>query len=150
MRAIDRMLRPFQNGPLAIALAAVWIFLVLYTNSLPADRLPDLRSVWYKPPHADKVVHFTFYGVMAALLFNAIAPSLKRPGWHIAFRRALVIGLLVPMVLGVGDELHQLRVPGRAADVWDVAANWLGAFTAVTLASRKWRPTRHQGTQSSP
>lgn len=141
-RRIDALLRPFQNGPLALLLAVGWIVAVLTINSLPADRLPDLRTVWYKPAHADKLAHFVFYGVMAALVFNVLAPSRRRPGWHLALRRALLLALVIPMAMGVYDEWNQLRVPGRSADLWDVAADWAGAWCAVALAALKWQRYR--------
>lgn len=114
-----------------------WVAFVASVQTTPAERLPDLSVVWYKPAHFDKLVHFAFYGIMAALFFNALMPG--RTVDVSTRRRVLLLAFCIPALLGVADELNQLRVPGRTANVWDVVWDWLGAGTAVAFGAWKWR-----------
>ncbi len=48
------------------------------------------------------------------------------------------------MLYGVTDELHQLFVPLREPDPWDVAADTVGAAVAV-LGMERWLTRRIAG-----
>ena len=83
------------------------------------------------PPRLnDKQVHAVTYGVLAALCLMGLT------GWR--WRRiggASLLGALVIAVLyGVSDEIHQAFVPGRTPDVADVGADAVGAATALIAA----------------
>ena len=73
----------------------------------------------------DKVAHFVYYGVMAALLAHAVGI-----GW-------LWIPLLFIPLVGAVDEWHQAAVAGRYPSAWDWLADLLGA-AAFIYAYRKW------------
>ncbi len=69
--------------------------------------------------------------------------------WYRAFRfcsgnwaapRAVLLAVLASMLYGVTDELHQLFVPLREPDPWDVAADTVGA--AVAVLGMDWWLTR--------
>jgi len=70
--------------------------------------------------------HFVIFGLLAGLLFLAGDGPQRR-------RAQLAVGLTV--VYAIVDELHQSRVPGRDASVWDVCSDTVGAlwFTAALL-----------------
>lgn len=116
-----------------LSLAVVWTGFVLYLNSQPSTFFEGVTFKWYHAiPHLDKLVHFTMYGVMAALLWNAVTrlprgvlPPVSRPGWFV-FLTAAIVGLM--------DELNQLTVPGRSADGWDLAVDWFAAGVVVAIA----------------
>lgn len=83
------------------------------------------------PPGADKVAHAGAYGVLGALLTVATG----RP-W---------LAVLIAAAFGVSDEFHQSFVPQRAADVYDVVADTVGAtigaaFVAFLSRRRCGRP----------
>ena len=72
----------------------------------------------------DKLLHFGAYAGLAFLLAAALVSSRVRRG-------VLILPLLVAAIYGCVDELSQLAVPGRQADIADWAADVLGAGAGV-------------------
>lgn len=50
----------------------------------------------------------------------------------------LYLALVITIVYGFTDEFHQLYVPGRSADIYDMGADALGgiAFIGLAIAAR--------------
>lgn len=97
-----------RSSPALLA-AFVWSALLFYLSSVPGgasflDRFPS---------GADKVVHAGAYLVLGGLLTLAFG----RP--RLAF--------LLALLYGASDEIHQLYVPGRHADLLDLLADAVGA-----------------------
>ena len=88
---------------------------------------------------SDKSGHFIGYALLAVLLLRAFARGrLREATWP---RVAVAIG--VATLYGVSDEFHQLFVPGRSADRYDVLADCAGATLGAALgwlagAARRW------------
>lgn len=82
---------------------------------IPVSRLKFFR-------HQDKLVHFIEYGVLGLLLVRAAYQSTVRR------RRNYWLCLLVAVLYGLSDEFHQMFVPHRTADIWDLMADSAGAF----------------------
>lgn len=84
--------------------------------------------------HSDKIGHFLIFGLLATLLARVRA-----------FQRWTPLGAYMAVVLvslfGGTDELHQMLVQGRSADVYDWAADTLGAavFVAAYAGSATYR-----------
>ena len=87
------------------------------------------------PPgrHLDKVLHAGAFGVLSALA----AWALTRGRLRSATWRMLLGAWLISTTYGALDEAHQYFVPGRQADVADLAADALGALAAAA-AIRAW------------
>ena len=90
-----------------------------------------------KPPlhppflFGDKLFHaveYTFFGYLAARAFK----NSETPGFKINFR---LLALLSGLVSGLSDELHQLFVPNRQADIWDLGVDGMGTFLGMMLMS---------------
>lgn len=96
--------------PVALYMAA--IFLVSADSDPPAP-----------PAVSDKLLHLGAYAALGVLLCRAVAGGLAGR----VTRRAAVITLLVSIAYGVSDEVHQMFVPGRSAEVLDVVADAAGA-----------------------
>ena len=83
-------------------------------------------------PISDKVAHVCLYAVLGV----ALGYAWSRAPRLMAHTLLIAIGALY----GVTDEVHQMYVPGRMADVrdWfaDVAGLSLGYGTAVTVLGR--------------
>ncbi len=77
----------------------------------------------------DGVAHALEYGVLAALLLRGFAGT-RRAG---VSGRAAVFAVLVATGYGISDEVHQRFVPGRIADLADLAADAAGASASVAL-----------------
>lgn len=80
------------------------------------------------PPGADKLGHALLYGLLAAAALPALAPSRRRPTW-----RTGILVVLVCLLYGVSDELHQAMVPGRDPSLGDLIADTAGAAAVVVL-----------------
>jgi VanZ family protein len=96
--------------------AVLWAAAIFWASSRPSVPLPEVRA-------SDKLAHFGAYAVLGLL----------------AARGATAHGLapVVPVVLGVlygaSDELHQHFVPGRSPEIADWVADSLGVLAGVLL-----------------
>jgi len=72
----------------------------------------------------DKVAHAAMYALLAVLLCRALSdcPMGRRPPVRI-----LAVATLLASLYGIGDELHQLLVPARCANVGDAVADLVGS-----------------------
>lgn len=92
---------------------------------------------------SDKVQHAGAYALLSVLLLRALAGG-RWPG----VRAATVLAAVVAAALyGLGDEWHQRSVPGRDADLLDVAADAAGAVFGAG-AAWAWGIIRRLGAHS--
>jgi VanZ family protein len=103
-----------------------WLPVLVYATAvLVVGGQPNLR-----PPvefhFADKFYHLLEYGGLGFLLARAIRATL-RVGVPL-FAALMAAGL--GGVLGLADELHQLYVPGRQCDMFDLMADVVGVLLA--------------------
>jgi VanZ family protein len=83
----------------------------------------------------DKAAHFVAYGILSTL----VTMAWLRTGRPQKLAWVLVLALLV----GVVDELHQRTVPGRSAEVLDWFADAAGIIVAALLVLRYMRGSSH-------
>ncbi|WP_453993300.1 VanZ family protein [Bacillus nitroreducens] len=74
-----------------------------------------------------KNAHFFIYLVLGALLLKALNRS------KVYGIRAITFALTLSVLFAISDELHQLFVPGRGAQVSDVLIDSAGAITGIGL-----------------
>ena len=106
---------------------AVWWVAMLLVTSVPGDMVPTLPDLGFR---IDRVVHFGMYAVQGVLVARALgrrAPT------------ALLLAWLVLSIVGALDEVHQMWLPGREAEVGDWMMDTLGAGTGLALASLAMR-----------
>ena len=96
--------------------------LIFALSSRSGDAYPEVSL-----PGADKLVHFALYAPLGAALVYAL-----RGHWRWA-------GLLAALY-GVSDEVHQMFVPLRFADGFDVLADAVGGFVGAWLMARRRVP----------
>lgn len=113
---------------------ALWLPPALYAAAIFAvssiSRPPEPPG-----PVTDKHVHVLLYAGLSALVLRALAGG-RWPGvtaWRCA------AAALLAALYGASDEWHQAFVPGRSADLLDLAADAAGAIGAAGLA---WAATR--------
>lgn len=104
--------------------AAAWAATIYWLSSRPTVPAPAI-------PNVDKLAHFGAYAVLGALL----AFASFRTGAPVA------VAVLIGVLYGASDEIHQMYVPGRSPDVLDWAADAAGVITACFLYTR-WRSRR--------
>ena len=102
-----------------------------------ASSIPNLRNL--PGGMSDKSGHSIGYAMLAGLLLRAFAGGRLR---GITWKGGL-IAIVLATLYGVTDEFHQLFVPGRSADPYDVLADCVGATIGVAIgwvggAVRRW------------
>ncbi len=102
-----------------------WLVVVLYmagifaASSFSQVRVPGRVS--------DKALHGLAYAGLSALIVWALA----RGDWRAVRFRTVVAAVVACAAYGVSDEIHQLFVPARQADLKDLAADVTGAALAA-------------------
>jgi VanZ family protein len=110
-----------DRGWVAVAL---WLALQVTLTSLPGKAIP------IGLPHPlDWAGHFCLYGGLGVLVARAAALR----GWPL--RRLVWMGLLLSVWAAL-DELHQLFIPGRSAEVGDWLSDTLGASLGLFVGTR--------------
>jgi VanZ family protein len=102
-------------GPVWLQMALIFI----------ASSIPNLTQL---PGHmSDKTGHGIGYGLLGLVLLRAFAGA-RKSGVTL---RIVLLTIVCATAYGVSDEFHQRFVPGRTADVHDVAADAIGASIAA-------------------
>jgi VanZ family protein len=101
---------------------AIYMALIFGISSISSP--PDLST-----SIGDKGAHAILYSGLAALLVRALAG-----GWWRSFGVRIAAGAITLSTLyGVTDEIHQMFVPPRTAELADLAADLLGSVVAVSV-----------------
>lgn len=100
-----------------------WVTIFILT-SLPSDKLPSVEV-------SDKINHFLAFFVLGFFLNLTLKYQTKFPELK---KNILLITVIIAAGYGLLDELHQLLVPGRSAEVLDWIADFIGAFSGCFLA----------------
>jgi VanZ family protein len=93
---------------------------IFYVSSLPQPVVP---------PGGDKPWHLLAYLGLGVLAVRAVVGGL--PGW-ISWRTAAV-AIAIAAGYAVTDELHQMFVPGRSAQLSDLLADTIGVVAGTSL-----------------
>jgi len=119
--------------------AALYVSLIWWLSSqqivLPIDRIP-MR---------DKGVHFVEFGVLGACFAEAVWVTWPRRGL-----RGAMVAWVFTTASGLLDELHQVYVPGRSADIGDLLADALGAVAGVLFLYALRAYLRARGARGAP
>lgn len=105
----------------------------MFVTLLSLFSSPDIGEGGIHIPNADKIVHFIFYCGMVALgtLFLREKTNAFDVGKH------TIWALVFAISYGVLMEVLQHIMPfERAAEIWDVLANTLGAIFGVLLIKK--------------
>ena len=105
---------------LASACLIVYWLAIFVATHMPSAAMPKLS-------YSDKVYHAGAFAGLAFLLCWAIPTS---PG---VIARARQVGLAgaIAACYGCFDELTQQFIPGRCCDIWDMAADCVGALIGI-------------------
>ena len=80
-------------------------------------------------PLIDKALHFFAYGIMGILFYRAYRTLRIKNN----LQMLMLLSVVSASLYGISDEIHQSFVPFREAEVADVIADILGAFSGVYL-----------------
>ncbi|MCK9484127.1 MAG: VanZ family protein [Candidatus Marinimicrobia bacterium] len=105
-------------------LYAALIFGLSSLQKTPLDEMP----FW----NFDKLVHLLEYAVFGILLMLAFrSDQIDQP-----MRRANLQTIIVGILYGLSDEIHQFFIPGRISSIEDLVADALGILLGVWLFNR--------------
>jgi len=118
-----------------------YMLLIFWASSCSSFSLPT-PSI----PHFDKLAHALEFAVLGYLLFRAVIHTQSL--W--LQKHALLIAVVVAIIFGLSDEIHQLFVPLRRSDIFDLAFDAFGAMMGgiaalwieIRILARKKRETR--------
>ena len=102
--------------------ALLWCIAIYALSAVP------LVSRMKIPLRADKLVHGVLYFVLCLLVWRAFHYQSR---FSFLKNRALLSAFLFSCLYGLIDEIHQIFVPGRTPDIYDVVADGTGAFLAM-------------------
>jgi VanZ family protein len=120
-------LRAFLNHPITWAvLTALWMFGIYALSDRPAEDFDSDSVSWL--PFADKFVHVALYAVLSVFSLRTFI-SVKAMAKHYA----VFSTVLLAVVWGVLDEVHQSEVTGRSSEISDVVADGFGAVLVVVI-----------------
>lgn len=105
-----------------IPLTFYWLILFTAT-SLPAYDLPKLGI-------SDKINHLLAYFLLAILLNLTLMYQRKS---RFLFEKAALVTIIICLLYGALDEIHQMFIPGRFAEILDWVADASGAILGVFL-----------------
>ena len=108
-------------APVAVYMAAIFFFSAQSSPPAPGG-VPDY------------ILHGVEYMGLSVVTFRAVARGLPA---RVNRTRAWVT-LLITVAYGISDELHQLAVPMRTADVRDVGYDLVGALLGLLVCWGAW------------
>ncbi len=101
----------------------LWAAIIFVESSIPGHKIPQT------PFGTDKVVHAGIFFILCWLVNRA----LKHQTVELVSKMSLFLAIVVTILYGFADEFHQLYVPGRSADIFDMAADALGGFLFIVF-----------------
>ena len=90
--------------------------IIFYISSL-SHPLPRISI-----PYFDKFLHIIEYSIFGILAARALKNSLS----GVLNKNFIMFAILITVVYGASDEFHQIFVPFRACDVFDLTADFIG------------------------
>jgi len=108
---------------------ALYMGAIFYVSSLTNPPIPS---------NSDKPLHWLAYLGLAVVIVRALAGGLPR---RIGLRVA-TMAMVIAVAYATTDEIHQLFVPGRTGDLFDLMADAAGAL-AGTMACAAWGVIAH-------
>jgi VanZ family protein len=102
----------------------VLMLAIFVQSSMSQLELPDLGITW-----TDKIAHFIVFGLLGWLVARGLYHSQNNHLQKMFFKLTIFISLLYAAM----DEIHQLLVPGRYADIYDFIADLLGVVVFAWL-----------------
>ena len=105
-----------------------WMAAIMTVSSIPRALLPETGI-----QHLDKIAHAVEYAILGILLMRA----LSRSNLNMSFTKISAIAIISSLCYAILDEWHQQFIPGRATDILDLTADFIGVNVGVLLYKRK-------------
>ncbi len=118
----------------------VWLYAALIFGGSSVSTPPEVIASVLKEI-SDKLLHLCEYGILGALSYRACRHA---AGPWVA-RHAVMMAVVGGAFYGLTDEVHQLYVPFRQADLLDLIADTAGALLGAWI----WRRLEQRALSSS-
>jgi len=109
-------------------LAVVWMTLIYSLSDKPASDYEGAGDLLSWLPFASTIVHIGLYFTLSLFVLRTL--TLLKP---VTTGLVAYATVLVALVYGVLDEIHQSNVEGRASEAGDVVADVFGAVLVVVF-----------------
>lgn len=112
-----------QKKIILVAPLIVYSIAIITLSNFPQPEFIDLGFKFW-----DKLLHlkaFFIYGIFTLTAVIAIKQGIDD-------KNLMLVTLLIGILFGLSDEIHQYFVPGRDADIWDLAADSAGVALSLT------------------
>ena len=109
---------------LYIPLVSYWILIFILT-SIPGNVMPKIFEF------SDKIKHFGAYSVLAFLLNFALYTQNRYP---VVKKYSYFFTFLITLFYGLFDEVHQIFIPGRFFDWYDLLADAIGSLIGILVS----------------
>jgi len=118
-----------------LAALAFFIFLLAVAYWADSGTMPAPLKFVSALPNGDRVGHFVLYGTLAYLV-SAAFPSrrVRVGGWQ------LPLGVVFAAAMATLEEISQIFIPARTADLVDLAAGYLGILVSTLIFNRQSAP----------
>lgn len=116
----------------ALSTGAIWHivgFIVPGYDQLPAAEQLQWQQALQFPVR--KTAHFLEYALLGALAFNLVIRM--KSFRHAPRARQVLVAWAFAVVYAIGDEIHQLFVPGRTGKIMDVGIDAAGALCGIAV-----------------
>lgn len=117
-----KFLEKRKIGLVYVPLVLYWVILFTATT-IPGNQLPDIHL-------SDKIEHFSAFFILAVLLNLTLIYQRKS---LLLFKYAALVTIIICLSYGAIDELHQMFIPGRSADLRDWLADSVGVILGVLI-----------------
>ena len=108
----------------------LYALLIFYLSSLSTPLFKVEQVISMKLPDTTLIVlHIIEYLILSLLLYRALNNT--------KINNALTLTILITIIYGFTDEIHQLFVPGRLFSIFDLMANSFGAIIPQSLINIK-------------
>ncbi len=101
--------------------AILWAAFIFYLSSLPSHSVPSFGLEF-----EDLAAHFVVFGILGYLLALAFMNQSDQRD-----KKRVAIVILIGILYGASDELHQMFVPGRFTSLSDFLADSFGVVAGV-------------------
>jgi len=104
----------------------LWAVIMLIGCTMKVDLPHDEDQMKFHIPHADKIVHFGIFFILAALI------GLEKKFVSLSDKIKIVI---ISTLYGIMIEIIQYFIPWRGFDYYDMLADFCGAVVGAMLCS---------------
>jgi len=112
-----------KNRGISITIVIVMAVIIFYVSSL------TFSGEVGKTSYISYIYHFTAFSYLS--LFLLISLTKGKPT-----KNLIIIGILLAIIYGISDEIHQNFVPGRQSALKDILVNSIGIFiTSIAYIS---------------